>query len=396
MARDVPATIQLLMSTLEMAGAAPMPGWVDKPIPRKGNADPAQLDELDAWWLGQMKASKTPLAERFVLFWHGFFAASTPNVPAALRARQHRTLRAEAAGNFRSMLLEMVRDPAMLLAHGHGPGSSAVDQVLARALVERFTAAGEGGISNVDRDTIAAALEPRRVDPRGQLLPEPTQPATRTLLGQTGPWRAEDVVKIILQETQTAERVVRRMWRAFVSPTPDPPEVAYLADVLRDGDYELGPVWTALLSCEAMKDPLNRGTLVKSPVELFVGTTRVLYLDVGAKTLRRVCAATGQQLFAPPLQGWSTGRAWLTAQSLDQRRGILGRLLSASEGDVRTPLAGPASCASWLGQPSLRGTRLLYETQRVLLPLPMPKPPTWWTPTDALRQFALDLTYQLA
>ncbi|WP_457849413.1 DUF1800 family protein, partial [Staphylococcus aureus] len=81
-----------------------------------------------------------------------------------------------------------------------------------------------------------------------------------------------------------AELIVEKLWREFVSFTPDPQEVKRLAAIFRTGGYEMKPVLRALLLSPAFRDPANRAVLIKSPVELIVGSVRVLGLPVPEKT----------------------------------------------------------------------------------------------------------------
>ena len=71
---------------------------------------------LSAQWVYRMLATPAPLLEKMTLFWHGHFATSASKVEdAELMQRQNDLLREFALGDFSALLLEISRDPAMLL-----------------------------------------------------------------------------------------------------------------------------------------------------------------------------------------------------------------------------------------------------------------------------------------
>jgi uncharacterized protein (DUF1800 family) len=86
-----------------------------------------------------------------------------------------------------------------------------------------------------------------------------------------------------------------------------------------------------LLSAE-FRDPANRGALIKSPIDLIVGTVRVLGLPVPEKTqLVRMLQGLGQSPFDPPnVKGWPGGEAWVSTYTLLLRQQFLRRIVEAT------------------------------------------------------------------
>src|SRR5437660_1871462 len=69
-----------------------------------------------AWWLYRMLYSPYPLREKLTLFWHNHFATSNAKVNnAGYMIGQYELMNRHALGNFRSLLQEMSKDPAMLV-----------------------------------------------------------------------------------------------------------------------------------------------------------------------------------------------------------------------------------------------------------------------------------------
>ena len=68
------------------------------------------------WWLDRMVRGNQPLVERMTLVWHDWFATSNQKVASqSLMLNQNQTLRAGALGSFSDLLVELTKDPAMLL-----------------------------------------------------------------------------------------------------------------------------------------------------------------------------------------------------------------------------------------------------------------------------------------
>jgi uncharacterized protein (DUF1800 family) len=72
--------------------------------------------------------------------------------------------------------------------------------------------------------------------------------------------------------------------------------------------------------------------LIKSPIELIVGTVHVFGLPVPDQTpLVRMMAGLGQTPFAPPnVKGWPGGESWISTSTLLLRRQFLRRLIEAT------------------------------------------------------------------
>src|SRR5262249_13218478 len=91
------------------------PGFA-KPAPRfQFNADGPE-HELQAWRLYRCVFTPHPLREKMTLFWHNHFATSVSKVKrAALMLRQNQALRKHSLDKFGPMLMEISKDPAMLI-----------------------------------------------------------------------------------------------------------------------------------------------------------------------------------------------------------------------------------------------------------------------------------------
>ncbi|HEY0108610.1 MAG TPA: DUF1800 family protein, partial [Fibrella sp.] len=87
-----------------------------------------------------------------------------------------------------------------------------------------------------------------------------------------------ELVDMILVQPEAARFVVRKLYRWFINAdiTPDIEQnfIEPLAQVFRQGNYDIKPVVTALLTSQHFYDDALRGSIVKSPLDLNIGTLR--------------------------------------------------------------------------------------------------------------------------
>jgi uncharacterized protein (DUF1800 family) len=183
----------------------------------------------------------------------------------------------------------------------------------------------------------------------------------KTVLGRTGKFGGDEVLDILLAQPQTAEYLVGKMWREFISPKPDPAEVKRVAAVFRDSRYDIRAAVKALLVSDAFYAPVNRAALVKSPVDLVVGTLRQFQFETG-DVLPFILTTNqlGQVLFAPPnVKGWPGGESWIDSTTLLRRKEFLERMFRAEE--LRPMMATAMSEGGAMGMEVPQGIRQISE-----------------------------------
>ena len=290
---------------------------------------------LRGWWIDEMLATPSPLTERMTLFWHNHFVSSQQKVrPARLMYAQNATFRRYAVGDFRALLHAAAKDPAMeVYLDTVQNRKGAPNENFAREVMELFTL-GEGHYIeqdvkeaaraftgwSIDRDTGAFVFRPRLHDD-----------GSKTIFGQRGDFDGDAVLDLILARPDTARFVVQKLWLEFVSPQPDAQAVARIAGRFRASGYDIKVALRGLLLDPAFWAPADRGTLVKSPVELVVGTLHTLELaPPDGLPYALAAAGMGQNLFAPPnVKGWPGGDRWINATTLLARKQFLARLARA-------------------------------------------------------------------
>jgi len=379
--------------------------------------------DLRAWWLTEMLTTPSPLTEKMVLFWHNHFVSSLQKVRSpVLMYRQNQLLRRNALGYFGDMLHAVAKDPAMVIYLDSASNRKGQpNENFAREVMELFTL-GEGNYREQDIKEAARAFTGWSIDPEtGEFLFRPMihDDGEKTVLGRSGNLDGDAVLDILLAQPQTAEFIVSKLWREFVSPTPDPAEVRRIARMFRDNRYNIQVALRALLTSDAFYAPQNRAALIKSPIELIVGTLREFRFETGEPLpFLFVSRELGQDLFAPPnVKGWPGGDAWINSATLLRRKQLLERLFRAQE--MRQPpvmardedkVRGAARIADgkervaramqdinfdadrWLAQFPPGDTHL---TRVVLATDPVNPPEAGAQGLDMLRQLVLDPAYQL-
>ncbi len=376
------AAVDRILATRVTEAATPPPRWADDPIvpPReiKAMSEEARKAfqrervqealELRAWWLREMLVTPSPISERMTLFWHGHFATSQQKVKAnQLMYRQNLLLRRHALGNFAVLLHAIARDPAMVVYLDSASNRKGEpNENFAREVMELFTLS-EGHYTENDIKEAARAFTGwslARETFGFRFRPMLHDDGDKTVLGRSGRFDGDQVLDILLAQPATAEFITAKLWKEFISPTPDEREVKRLAKLFRDSGYELTPLLSALLASDAFFAPANRGALVKSPVELLVGTLRQFDAEPGdLRAIAVVSAALGQNLFSPPnVKGWPGYTAWINSQTLLGRRQFLDRLFRDEQ-----PMLPAAAAIS--GEQAGRAGRMLERAECMLAPL---------------------------
>jgi uncharacterized protein (DUF1800 family) len=208
----------------------------------------------------------------------------------------------------------------------------------------------------------------------------------KTIFGTTGAFDGDAVLDLLLARRETSEFVVAKLWKEFVSDRPNSRDVQRIARALRDSHYDLKVAMRGLLESPVFWSRDSRGTLVKSPVELVVGTLH--QLDIAPDDtlpFAQVAAGMGQNLFAPPnVRGWPGGDTWINSNTLLARKQFLDRL---ARNDA----------AHWVGeQDGATREEKLDAAKRLLLPIEAQLPPPEDADlTSAIRATLLDPAYQL-
>ena len=288
--------------------------------------------ELKAWWFEEMIKSSSPFTEQMTLFWHNHFTSSLRKVKSPkLMYGQNLLLRKYAFGNFRDLLHAITEDPAMILyLDNQSNRKGKPNENFARELLELFTL-GEGNYTEQDIKEAARAFTGYQINRKtGEFYINFRQHDfdVKSFMNRKGKFIGEDIVDIILEKPQVARYISEKIARQFIN-NPRKKFLLEIADYFFNANYEILPLVRYILSSEEFWSPNNRGSMIKSPVELIVGTLRTLGFQPNEfKPLVQGSRKMGQDLFDPPnVKGWTGGKQWVTTNTFLARKSILLKFL---------------------------------------------------------------------
>ena len=308
-------------------------------------------------WLYRMATTSAPLQEKMTLFWHGIFATGYAKVNhGKALSDQTRMFRYYGMSSFKDILLELSKDPAMIIwLDNQDNHKGAINENFGRELLEIFTM-GVGNYSEMDIKECARAFtgwtianrkymelrSQRDSDwPYGRIAwhfeyhPEDHDDEEKTFLGHSGPFNGEDVIDIICQQESTARFISRHLYSFFVADEPPVPEWAYtppanpeaveqLSRVYLDSNYDISSMLRVLFNSDYFLSQDSWYSKVKSPVELVAGVLRLTgeFDRPRREIIERYFQASfmGQFLNNPPsVEGWHQGTDWLDTGTLVER-----------------------------------------------------------------------------
>jgi uncharacterized protein (DUF1800 family) len=281
---------------------------------------------------------------------------------------QMELLREYALGNFRDLLIEIAKDPAMLVwLDGRTNTRARPQENFGRELMELFTM-GVGFYTEPDVYAAARVFTGwnlRRVgardDPAGYYeffynaaqhetsakeFSFPIYPnGNRTIPPRSAANGIEDGIDLITacaSHPETARRLARKLWSYFISDVhqPDPSFVNVLATVYRQSNFDMKVVVRAVLESRQFSAPVYRYSRYSWPVEFVVRALKEIgSAGFSVNSAIGPLANMGQQLFEPPdVAGWSTAAGWFSTGAMLARMNFAATLTT----NQRFNIAGDA------------------------------------------------------
>jgi uncharacterized protein (DUF1800 family) len=361
-------------------GVAQGQPWVNDPNMAsaeqiRGNINSLRQASLKKWWAGLIINQVRSIQEKMVLFWHHHFSVQESEVEnSQFLYRHHNLLRTHAMGNVKTLAREVTIDPAMLLhLNGYLNSKQAPDENYAREFQELFTIGKGPDSAYTENDVIAAArvLTGWRIndDPLSSYFDSSAHDTgsksfsafynNTSIAGSTdGNQELDAFVSMIFSTTEASRFFVRKIYKWFVYYNIDDATeanvIAPLATILRDNNYEVLPMLTALFKSEHFFDPLNQACYIKNPFDIIVGTLREfsvpfpVYTDYTTgyplfNSVYQNAADMQQQLLQPPdVAGWPSYHQdpmnyelWVNSNSLPRRANFTDALVNDQVIDVR-------------------------------------------------------------
>jgi len=279
------------------------------------------LKNLNLAWLGQMINSQQQLREKMSLFWHGHFATRTVNI--FYQQKLLDIVRTHALGNFGDLLQEVSKSASMInFLNNNQNRKGHPNENFAREVMELFTL-GRGNYTENDIKEGARAFTGWGAAFNGEFVfREPQHDDERkTFLGKTGNFNGDDILKILLEQKQTARFITQKIYRYFVNADADPDKIEWLANRFYQHNYNIEGLMTDIFTSDWFYSEKNMGARIKSPVELIVGIRRMLPMQMENEASQLLLQRLlGQVLFYPPnVAGWPGGKNWIDSSTLMMR-----------------------------------------------------------------------------
>ena len=298
------------------------------------------------WWWRMLNSSRQ-LEEKMTLLWHHIFATgSSKSGHAKSSSDQIQMFRSIALSDFRTLLVEISKDPAMIFWLDNNENIKDLpNENYGRELLELFSM----GVGNYTEDDVKAST--RAFTGWTHSVPVPGagskyggyssefvfegdehDEAEKPFLGEAGRFNGEDIVDVIVRQPATARFLARQLYTYFVADEPPvaawnefPPEnpeaIDILVKVYFESNGDIRSILRVLFNSDFFK--AARFRRVKSPVELVLGVMKLVgtyrFPDPGLNSHFNT-NSMGQALMNPlTVEGWHTGPEWIDGGTLNER-----------------------------------------------------------------------------
>jgi uncharacterized protein (DUF1800 family) len=352
------------------------PGYAQTvPSIRGGALSPgSNIADARQRWLFRMVHTNRPLQEKMTLFWHNHFATAYTKVagqtsaaegarylaakasedPGGVRG-QIEMLRDNALGNFRDILVNIAKDPAMLYwLDGYLNTRTRPQENFGREIMELFTM----GVGNyTEPDVYAAArvfsgwnLTARRVDGAPQqfvylanqhettakTFSFPIYPdGNKTIPARSGAEGMQDGIDLInglAANPNTARYLAKKLYRFFVSEAGDVEEafITRIANTYQRTGYDMKSVMRAVFNSPEFWEKDRFFTRYSWPAEFVVRSLKDFgYSGFSLANALVPLGNMGQNLYDPPdVAGWDLGPSWFSTGSMLSRMNFASDLAS--------------------------------------------------------------------
>ncbi|MEJ0101939.1 MAG: DUF1800 domain-containing protein [Bacteroidota bacterium] len=285
----------------DVADAAVAAGqtWINSPID-DDDINSARRESFKKWWTGVMINQDRSIREKLTLFWANHFGTQTSTIGISHFVYKHNDLlRKSCLGNFKQLVKDVTIDGGMLrFLNGYLNEKNAPDENYARELQELFTI-GKDPVTNlgpytesdvqtaakvltgwtINETTFAVYFDEAKHDTSDKQFSSFYGGTVVTgQPGANGALETDDLITMLFQKSNVSEFICRKLYRWFVYYDIDAGDEANviqpLAQILRENNYNIKPVLTALFKSEHFFDVLNQSCLIKPPADQVIGCMR--------------------------------------------------------------------------------------------------------------------------
>lgn len=317
---------------------------------------------LKTWMVEELTKESTSMHSTMWLFWHNHLVTELWGIFNGRMSYNYlNTLHARSFGNFKEMVREISKSPAMLIyLNTIANNKDAPDENFGRELQELFCI-GKGKDANYTESDVQAAarvmtgwnIDWDNATPTFYSWDHETadkqfsafygNKVIKGKTGQAGKEELDEMIEMIFETNEVAPFICRKLYTFFCYATIDDWTeeniIQPLANTFRDNNYNIKPVLAQLLNSDHFYDEVNYGAIIKNPVEVLVGWWRTMKIsfpfpesDIHNKMLvyRSMfwsMTEWGMQLGDPPnVAGWPAyyqfptyDKTWVTTSTIVKR-----------------------------------------------------------------------------
>jgi len=328
--------------------------------------------------LFRMVHSPRPLQEKMALFWHNHFATAYSKVAgtfggvhgtkmmagkqgevAGNQIGQYELFRRMATGNFRDLLVEIAKDPAMQVWLDNRTNTRQRPQEnFARELMELFTT-GVGHYTEADVYAAARVFTGWNLQFSGDRTSEQTSyyefiyrdaqhdTATKEFTfaiypdgGRTIPARPAsqgmqdgyDLIDALARHPATARRLAAKLYAFFISETSDPDDglIDALASTYLQSGFDMKLVLRRLFASSVFLNERATFARYSWPIEYVARAIKETgWSGFSVDSAMTPLVNMGQQLYEPPdVNGWALGPDWFSTGAMLARMNFAATLMA--------------------------------------------------------------------
>lgn len=307
------------------------------------NGEPFSSEELQVYQLTHMIHSRRQLREVMAWFWENHFNTDVnkDGNGFSYELAEHDAFRANALGNFRTLLDISAKSPAMLIYLDSILNvRSDANENYAREVMELSTCGVDGCYTQDDVEALAEILTGWQVQNDAFFFNASDHtPGSKVFQGVTitenGVEEGNTALDMLANHSATANYICFKLIEVFVSDMPNPGLNARCASTFQasvnDSD-QITQVLRSLLMSPEFNSNANFNGKIKSPVEFAVGITRSMNAHGSYDNLSGYIRRMGLQLFQNPVPtGWDeVGSTWINSALLQERTRFVNQLVRAS------------------------------------------------------------------
>ena len=308
----------------EMSGADELEKQALRQAMRKRNR--ATYTDYALEWYAFARDPHNSAQEKLVLFFQDVWVVAFNGVrsTAALFDYQE-SIRRNLGKSYPEMCKALMASAAMVrYLNLNQSRKGSPNENFARELFELFCL-GEGHYSERDIKEAARALTGFVVNAADEVrfVPRRHDNSRKTVFGKSGNFGPQEIIDLVFEQPPAARFLPKELIRFYLTEDDLPEElVEPLGEAWKRSGYSLPFLLVTFFSSRVFYEERYRGSLIKSPVQFYLGLLQDLDLDVfpSPRRTENQVRAMGQAFFNPPnVRGWVGGRHWINSATLMAR-----------------------------------------------------------------------------